>query len=90
MNITQGLLNSMVVQRTKKGVSEARFEGTCGAKGRVVARATKNGKPVAAFAAREAGRAWGIYLRFERLDVSREQLRSAPEQVVLPRLVEIE
>ncbi len=32
------------------------------------------------------GLAWGIYLRFERLDVSRAMLAKSPDQVVLPTL----
>jgi hypothetical protein len=32
------------------------------------------------------GLAWGIYLRFERLDVSRAMLQKSPDQVVLPTL----
>ena len=57
MQIAQGLVDSMVLQRSRKGVGDTRFAGTCGARGRVLARVTKAGKPVAGFAAREVGRA---------------------------------
>ena len=34
-----------------------------------------------------AGNAWGIFLRFERLDVTKEQLKNGPEHYKLPRLL---
>lgn len=33
-------------------------------------------------------RAWGIFLRFERLDVTAKQLKTDPRSIVLPRLIE--
>lgn len=57
MQLTSGLLNSMVTQRSRRNVSDAPFAGTCAHDGRVVARVTKGPRAVKGFEALEVGRA---------------------------------
>lgn len=57
--------------------SKVRFAGTKGSHDVVVVLGTNR------------GRAWGIYLRFERLDVSKELLEQEPERIVVPDIVEM-
>ncbi len=51
---------------------------------RVKFKAARGAHDVVLALATNRGRAWGVYLRFERLDVSQSLLRTAPEQVVMP------
>ena len=50
--------------------------------------ATKGEHDVVLALVTNRGRAWGVYLRFERLDVSRKMLHRAPDQIVMPEFVE--
>lgn len=44
LKITSGLFKNMVLQRNRRGVSEAHFEGTCQAAGAVFASVTRSGR----------------------------------------------
>ena len=49
MKITSGLFTNIVLQRNRRGVSEARFEGTCRTIGEVVATVSQSGRSLKAF-----------------------------------------
>ena len=57
MEIVSGLLDSMVTQRDRKGLSDAPFAGTCRCNGRVVATVTKGARTLKGFDAIDVGRA---------------------------------
>lgn len=59
MKISTGLFAHIVLQRTRRNVSEARFAGTCSAQGRVVARVTRQGQVVRGFEGKKLGLAGG-------------------------------
>jgi len=57
MKITEGLLDHIVVQRTRRGMSDATFGGRCSVAGAVVARVRRGGKTVRPFDWTRVGRA---------------------------------
>jgi len=57
MEVTEGLLDHMVLQRNRRGASDARFSGRCEAKGTLVARVRAAGRTLKGFARLPVGRA---------------------------------
>lgn len=57
MNITEGLLDRIVLQRNNRNVSEAEFSGDTHAAGDVIVRVTKGGKKVKGFDGKVVGKA---------------------------------
>ena len=59
MDIVEGLLSHMVLQRNRLGVSDAAFSGRCKVSGTLMARVRSGGKTVRGFARVRVGRATG-------------------------------
>lgn len=57
MKIETGLFNQIVLQRTRRDVSDAAFTGTCKTTGPVQARVTRNGRTVRGFGGAKVGQA---------------------------------
>ena len=57
MKLFNGLFDSMVVQRNRRNVSQAAFEGECATEGQVLAKVHHQGRIVKGFAAYRAGQA---------------------------------
>ena len=57
MEITEGLLDHMVLQRNRRDVSDAAFAGTCEVSGALMARVTCGGSAVEGLEDAKVGRA---------------------------------
>ncbi|MBD3320831.1 MAG: hypothetical protein GF350_07035 [Chitinivibrionales bacterium] len=64
MKISSGLFNAMVMQRTRRGFSDQRVEGTCPADSIIRIRVLSRGKALGGFAGKTVCRAQGKRFRF--------------------------